>query len=180
MWRFSLTRLGSDYRSYANWRRALQGVGSGLLLCVKSVPWASHNLPRTEQKKAPRITQPVPQSGGSFGVAFMTTIWRGARKFPQECWCRTSPGQSNFPQRMETLRNSSTRRFFEHAEAGKSDYGMCSACQTAGSFRGSWILLLCAGWVRWPRGFGHCLTSLSVSGGFRRGHGVTDDEGKLT
>lgn len=74
--------LDTDYDHYA-WTRALQGVGYGFFFVPLSVI-AYSQLRKDQNNRASSITNFFRNWGGSFGVAFMTTMSERRQSFHQE------------------------------------------------------------------------------------------------
>jgi DHA2 family multidrug resistance protein len=79
MWHFASFDLGTDYSSYA-WARALQGLGLGFFFVPVSSLAYSY-LPLNKNNKASSITNLFRNLGGSFGVAFVTTLLERRAQF---------------------------------------------------------------------------------------------------
>jgi DHA2 family multidrug resistance protein len=79
LWRFSSLDLGSDYRSFAI-ARAIQGIGLGFFFVPVSSLAYSY-LPLNKNNKASSITNLFRNLGGSFGVAFVTTMLERRTQF---------------------------------------------------------------------------------------------------
>ncbi len=72
MWYFGSFNLGTDYAHEA-WARAIQGFGLAFLF-VPTSQLAYSYLPRNKNNKASSLTNLFRNWGGSFGVAFVTTM----------------------------------------------------------------------------------------------------------
>src|SRR5262249_46359591 len=72
MWHFGSFNLGTDYASEA-WARAIQGFGLAFLF-VPTSQLAYSYLPKNKNNKASSLTNLFRNWGGSFGVAFVTTM----------------------------------------------------------------------------------------------------------
>src|SRR5258708_24944244 len=72
MWRYGSLDPGTDYRTYAL-TRALQGIGLGFFFVPGSALAYSY-LPMNKNNKASSITNLFRNLGGSFVVAFVTTL----------------------------------------------------------------------------------------------------------
>src|ERR1700676_3249802 len=72
MWYYASFDLGTDYKHEA-WARALQGLGIATLFVPVS-QLAYSNLPKNKNNKASSLTNLFRNQGGSFGIAFVTTV----------------------------------------------------------------------------------------------------------
>src|ERR1700730_13699897 len=72
MWYYASFTLGTDYRHEA-WARALQGLGIATLFVPVS-QLAYSNLAKHKNNKASSLTNLFRNQGGSFGIAFVTTL----------------------------------------------------------------------------------------------------------
>src|SRR5258705_90441 len=72
MWYYASFTLATDYRHEA-WARALQGLGIATLFVPVS-QLAYSNLPKNKNNKASSLTNLFRNQGGSFGIAFVTTL----------------------------------------------------------------------------------------------------------
>src|SRR5271156_4025505 len=72
MWRYASFDLSTDYKHIA-WARALQGLGiAPLFVPVSQLAYSF--LPKNKNNKASSITNLFRNQGGSFGIAFVTTV----------------------------------------------------------------------------------------------------------
>ena len=102
MWRFSSLDLGSDYRAYAL-ARALQGIGLGFFFVPVSSLAYSY-LPLNKNNKASSITNLFRNLGGSFGIAFVTTMLERRTQFHHSVLVQhLTPENPIFTQRLENL-----------------------------------------------------------------------------
>src|SRR5579864_7919738 len=100
MWRFASLDLGSDYRAYAL-ARALQGVGLGFFFVPVSSLAYSY-LPINKNNKASSFTNLFRNLGGSFGVAFVTTMLERRTQFHRGILAQhLTPSDVNFRQGLE-------------------------------------------------------------------------------
>jgi DHA2 family multidrug resistance protein len=81
MWYFASFTLGTDYRHEAV-ARALQGLGIAPLI-VPVTTLAYSYLPRNKNNKASSLTNLFRNLGGSFGIAFVTTMLERRSQFHQ-------------------------------------------------------------------------------------------------
>jgi MFS transporter, DHA2 family, multidrug resistance protein len=72
MWHYASFTLATDYQHEA-WARALQGLGIATLFVPVS-QLAYSNLPKNKNNKASSLTNLFRNQGGSFGIAFVTTM----------------------------------------------------------------------------------------------------------
>ena len=81
MWYFSSFDLTADYR-HEVWARVLQGFGIAFLF-VPTSQLAYSYLPREKNNKASSLTNLFRNQGGSFGIAFVTTMLERRTQFHQ-------------------------------------------------------------------------------------------------
>jgi DHA2 family multidrug resistance protein len=81
MWNFSTFDLATDYRHFAL-ARALQGLGIAPLFVPVSQLAYSY-LPKNKNNKASSLTNLFRNQGGSFGIAFVTTMLERRTQFHQ-------------------------------------------------------------------------------------------------
>jgi DHA2 family multidrug resistance protein len=79
MWHYASLNLNTDYRTFA-WARALQGLGLGFFFVPVSQLAYSY-IPLNKNNKASSITNLFRNLGGSFGVAFVTTMLERRAQF---------------------------------------------------------------------------------------------------
>lgn len=102
MWRYASLDLGSDYRSYAL-ARVLQGVGLGFFF-VPITSLAYSYLPANKNNKASSITNLFRNLGGSFGVAFVTTVLERRTQFHQSVLVQhLTPENPIFTERLQQV-----------------------------------------------------------------------------
>jgi DHA2 family multidrug resistance protein len=102
MWRFSSLDLGSDYQAYAL-ARALQGIGLGFFFVPVSSLAYSY-LPLNKNNKASSITNLFRNLGGSFGIAFVTTLLERRTQFHHSVLVQhLTPENPIFTQRLDNL-----------------------------------------------------------------------------
>lgn len=100
MWHFAALDPGTDYRTYA-WARALQGLGLAFLFIPVSQLAYSY-LPLAKNNKASSITNLFRNLGGSFGVAFVTTMLERRTQFHHSILAQhLTPTDPGFGQRLE-------------------------------------------------------------------------------
>jgi MFS transporter, DHA2 family, multidrug resistance protein len=147
MWRFASLDLGSDYRAYAL-ARALQGVGLGFFFVPVSSLAYSY-LPANKNNKASSITNLFRNLGGSFGVAFMTTMLERRTQFHHSVLVQQlTPDNPNFNQRLETITQYLTGAGSSAADASQKAYGLISGvANQQAAFLGSLDCFYALGWV---------------------------------
>jgi MFS transporter, DHA2 family, multidrug resistance protein len=147
MWRFASLDLGSDYRAYAL-ARALQGVGLGFFFVPVSSLAYSY-LPANKNNKASSITNLFRNLGGSFGVAFMTTMLERRTQFHHSVLVQQlTPDNPNFSQRLETVTQYLTGAGASAADASQKAYGLISGvANQQAAFLGSLDCFYVLGWV---------------------------------
>src|SRR6202521_5466257 len=91
MWYFASFTLATDYRHEA-WARALQGLGIATLFVPVS-QLAYSNLPKNKNNKASSLTNLFRNQGGSFGIAFVTTLLTRRSQYHQIRWARQATPQ---------------------------------------------------------------------------------------
>jgi hypothetical protein len=69
------------------WREQLQGLGIATLFVPVS-QLAYSNLPKHKNNKASNLTNLFRNQGGSFGIAFVTTLLAPRTKSMRVCWWR--------------------------------------------------------------------------------------------
>jgi DHA2 family multidrug resistance protein len=79
MWYFASFNLATDYRHEA-WARAVQGFGIAFLF-VPTSQLAYSYLPKNKNNKASSLTNLFRNQGGSFGIAFVTTMLERRTQF---------------------------------------------------------------------------------------------------
>jgi MFS transporter, DHA2 family, multidrug resistance protein len=116
MWYFASFTLNTDYRHEA-WARALQGLGIATLFVPVS-QLAYSNLPKSKNNKASSLTNLFRNQGGSFGIAFVTTLLARRTQYHQSVLVAHS---TPLDQRYRELLNNLTGYFathgFSHADA---------------------------------------------------------------
>ncbi|HEY2497664.1 MAG TPA: DHA2 family efflux MFS transporter permease subunit [Candidatus Angelobacter sp.] len=147
MWRFASLDLGSDYRSYAL-ARALQGVGLGFFF-VPVISLAYSYLPANKNNKASSITNLFRNLGGSFGVAFMTTVLERRTQFHHSVLVQQlTPENPIFSQRLETVTQYLANSGASAADASQKAYGLISGvANQQAAFLGALDCFHVLGWV---------------------------------
>ena len=147
MWRFGTLTLASDYRSYAL-ARALQGVGLGFFFVPVSVLAYSY-LPINKNNKASSITNLFRNLGGSFGVAFVTTMLERRTQFHHSVLVQhLTPENPLFTQRLDNI-----TRYLAGAGASTADAAVKAQAMVAGlanqqaAFLGAMDCFRLLGWI---------------------------------
>jgi DHA2 family multidrug resistance protein len=125
MWRFSSLDLGSDYQAYAL-ARALQGIGLGFFFVPVSSLAYSY-LPANKNNKASSITNLFRNLGGSFGIAFVTTMLERRTQFHHSVLVQhLTPENPIFTQRLDNLTQLLTSAGSSPDGAAQRAYGLVS------------------------------------------------------
>src|SRR5215468_6835625 len=128
MWRYGSLDPGTDYRTYAL-TRALQGVGLGFFFVPVSALAYSY-LPLNKNNKASSITNLFRNLGGSFGVAFVTTMLERRTQFHHSVIVQhLTPENPVFTQTLDKVTNFLSSAGASTADAAQQAYGLLS--QTA-------------------------------------------------
>ena len=113
MWRFASFNLATDYRTEA-WTRALQGLGLAFLF-VPTSQLAYSYLPTNKNNKASSLTNLFRNQGGSFGIAFVTTMLARRMQFHQTVLVTHI---SNSSKVLDATATGITNRFVAHGYSG--------------------------------------------------------------
>jgi DHA2 family multidrug resistance protein len=125
MWRFASLDLGTDYRSFAL-ARAVQGVGLGLFFVPVSSLAYSY-LPLNKNNKASSITNLFRNLGGSFGVAFVTTLLERRTQFHHSIMVQhLTPDNPLFAQKLDAVAQQLIGGGIGAADAAQQAYGVVS------------------------------------------------------
>src|SRR5258707_9769133 len=125
VFRFASLDLGSDYRSYAL-SRVLQGVGLGFFF-VPVTTLAYSCIPLNKNNKASSITNLFRNLGGSFGVAFVTTMLERRTQFHHSILAQhLTPENPVFQQSLESLTRYLSATGASAADATQKAYGLLS------------------------------------------------------
>ena len=170
MWRYASLDLGSDYRSYAL-ARILQGVGLGFFFVPVSQLAYSY-LPLNKNNKASSITNLFRNLGGSFGVAFVTTMLERRSQFHQSVLVQhLTPENPVFRQRLETTTQYLISAGSSAADAAQQAYGMVAGTATQqATFLGALDCFHALGWIALATLILALLTKPFRSGGAGGGH----------
>ena len=116
MWYFASFSLGTDYRHEAL-ARALQGLGIATLFVPVS-QLAYSNLPKDKNNKASSLTNLFRNQGGSFGIAFVTTMLARRTEYHQSVLvAHTAPSNAPYQNLIQNLTNYFSTHGFTHADA---------------------------------------------------------------
>jgi DHA2 family multidrug resistance protein len=123
MWRYASLDLGTDYRTYAL-ARALQGVGLGMFFVPVSSMAYSY-LPLSKNNKASSITNLFRNLGGSFGVAFVTTLLERRTQFHHSIVVQhLTPDNPLFAQKLDAVAQQLVSAGVSAADAAQQAYGV--------------------------------------------------------
>ncbi|HUE43111.1 MAG TPA: DHA2 family efflux MFS transporter permease subunit [Candidatus Sulfotelmatobacter sp.] len=116
MWYFASFTLATDYRHEA-FARVLQGLGIATLFVPVS-QLAYSNLPKDKNNKASSLTNLFRNQGGSFGIAFVTTMLARRTQYHQSVLvAHTTPSDAPYRQYLENLTAYFAAHGFSHADA---------------------------------------------------------------
>jgi len=116
MWRFASFTLATDYHHEAL-ARALQGLGIATLFVPVS-QLAYSNLPKDKNNKASSLTNLFRNQGGSFGIAFVTTMLARRTQFHQSVLvAHATPSAARYNQFTEYLAAYFSAHGFTHPDA---------------------------------------------------------------
>ncbi len=147
MFRFASLDLGSDYRSYAL-ARVLQGVGLGFFFVPVSTLAYSY-IPLNKNNKASSITNLFRNLGGSFGVAFVTTMLERRTQFHHSILAQhLTPENPVFQQTLEGLTQQLTAAGSSGPDAAQKAYAVVSGiANQQAAFLGSLDCFHVLGWI---------------------------------
>jgi MFS transporter, DHA2 family, multidrug resistance protein len=116
MWFFASFTLATDYQHEAL-ARCLQGLGIATLFVPVS-QLAYSNLPKNKNNKASSLTNLFRNQGGSFGIAFVTTLLARRAQYHQSVLvAHTTPLDARYRQFLDTLTNYFSTHGFSHPDA---------------------------------------------------------------
>jgi MFS transporter, DHA2 family, multidrug resistance protein len=119
---YSHFTLETDYAHYA-WARALQGLGYAFFFVPLSVI-AYSGLKPDQNNKASSITNFFRNWGGSFGIAFMSTIVERRQNFHQSrVGANLPPSTPGLQQQVQQVAAYLQAHGFSHADAVNAAYG---------------------------------------------------------
>jgi DHA2 family multidrug resistance protein len=123
MWCYASLNLHTDYRTYAL-VRALQGVGLGFFFVPVSQLAYSY-LPMNKNNKASSITNLFRNLGGSFGVAFVTTVLERRTQFHHSIMAQhLTPSDPSFLEKLDSITQYLVSMGASTADATQKAYGM--------------------------------------------------------
>jgi DHA2 family multidrug resistance protein len=126
MWHFASLDLSTDYRTYA-WARALQGLGIAFLFVPVSQLAYSY-LPLEKNNKASSLTNLFRNLGGSFGVAFVTTMLERRTQFHHSILAQhLTNSDPEFLRRVDATAQYLTSMGTSGADASQKAYALISA-----------------------------------------------------
>ncbi len=126
MWRYGSLDPGTDYRTYAL-TRALQGIGLGFFFVPVSALAYSY-LPMNKNNKASSITNLFRNLGGSFGVAFVTTLLERRTQFHHSVIVQNlTPENPVFRQSLDGITQHLIEMGSSTADAAQQAYAQISA-----------------------------------------------------
>jgi DHA2 family multidrug resistance protein len=125
MWHFATFDLGTDYRHFAL-ARALQGLGiAGLFVPVSQLAYSY--LPKNKNNKASSLTNLFRNQGGSFGIAFVTTMLERRTQFHQSVLAsRANPVYPAYREKFSTI-----LKYFEAHGLSPADAAIHAKAQVA-------------------------------------------------
>jgi DHA2 family multidrug resistance protein len=116
MWYFASFTLATDYRHEAL-ARALQGLGIATLFVPVS-QLAYSNLAKEKNNKASSLTNLFRNQGGSFGIAFVTTMLARRTQYHQSVLvAHATPSDAPFQSLIQNLTSYFSTHGFTHADA---------------------------------------------------------------
>src|SRR5277367_4736912 len=116
MWYFASFTLATDYRHEAL-ARVMQGLGIATLFVPVS-QLAYSNLPKNKNNKASSLTNLFRNQGGSFGIAFVTTLLARRSQYHQSVLvAHTTPFDENYRNLLNTLTGYFSTHGFSHPDA---------------------------------------------------------------
>jgi DHA2 family multidrug resistance protein len=116
MWYYASFTLATDYRHEA-WARALQGLGIATLFVPVS-QLAYSNLAKNKNNKASSLTNLFRNQGGSFGIAFVTTLLARRTQYHQSVLvAHTTPLDERYRQLLGNLGGYFSAHGFTAADA---------------------------------------------------------------
>jgi DHA2 family multidrug resistance protein len=123
MWCYASLNLHTDYRTYAL-VRALQGLGLGFFFVPVSQLAYSY-LPMNKNNKASSITNLFRNLGGSFGVAFVTTVLERRTQFHHSIMAQhLTPSDPGFLEKLDSITQYLVSMGASTADATQKAYGM--------------------------------------------------------
>jgi DHA2 family multidrug resistance protein len=147
MWHFASFTLATDYRHEA-WARALQGLGIATLFVPVS-QLAYSNLPKNKNNKASSLTNLFRNQGGSFGIAFVTTLLARRTQYHQSILVvHTTPLDERYRQLLANLCGYFSAHGFTPADAAVHAQAQAFALlQRQAEFQGFLDCFTALGWI---------------------------------
>jgi DHA2 family multidrug resistance protein len=147
MWYYASFTLATDYRHEAL-ARALQGLGIATLFVPVS-QLAYSNLPKNKNNKASSLTNLFRNQGGSFGIAFVTTLLARRTQYHQSVLV---PHVTPYAERYRQLLGGLTGYFEAHGytQADAAVHAQAQAfslIERQASFQGFLDCFTALGWV---------------------------------
>src|SRR5277367_5357632 len=116
MWYYASFTLATDYRHEAL-ARVMQGLGIATLFVPVS-QLAYSNLPKDKNNKASSLTNLFRNQGGSFGIAFVTTLLARRSQYHQSVLvAHAVPSDARYRQLLGNLTDYFAAHGFSHADA---------------------------------------------------------------
>jgi DHA2 family multidrug resistance protein len=116
MWYYASFTLATDYRHEAL-ARALQGLGIATLFVPVS-QLAYSNLAKNKNNKASSLTNLFRNQGGSFGIAFVTTLAARRAQYHQSVLvAHNTPFDGRYQQLLNNLTSYFSTHGFSHPDA---------------------------------------------------------------
>jgi DHA2 family multidrug resistance protein len=116
MWYFASFTLATDYHHEAL-ARVMQGLGIATLFVPVS-QLAYSNLPKNKNNKASSLTNLFRNQGGSFGIAFVTTLLARRSQYHQSVLvAHAVPSDQHYRQLLGNLTDYFSAHGFSHADA---------------------------------------------------------------
>jgi DHA2 family multidrug resistance protein len=126
LWHFASLNLNTDYGTYAL-ARALQGIGLGFFFVPVSQLAYSY-LPLNKNNKASSITNLFRNLGGSFGVAFVTTMLERRLQFHHSVLAQhLGPDNNGFQATLDSVTRYLASTGASTADAAQKAYGLLAA-----------------------------------------------------
>jgi len=147
MWHYASFTLATDYRHEA-WARALQGLGIATLFVPVS-QLAYSNLPKNKNNKASSLTNLFRNQGGSFGIAFVTTLLARRTQYHQSVLvAHTTPLDERYRQLLANLSGYFSAHGFTAADAAVHAQAQAFALlERQATFQGFLDCFTALGWI---------------------------------
>src|ERR1700720_47053 len=147
MWYFASFTLATDYRHEAL-ARVLQGLGIATLFVPVS-QLAYSNLPKDKNNKASSLTNLFRNQGGSFGIAFVTTMLARRTQYHQSVLvAHTTPLDERYRQLLGNLSGYFSAHGFTAADAAVHAQAQAFALlERQAAFQGFLDCFTALGWI---------------------------------